>query len=48
MRLLGRPHGSEFGFDLGEYPRHDTAGRTQTDIAINAWTVEIYRPLKPH
>jgi hypothetical protein len=46
MRVLGRPHGSEFSASI-----RDTTLRTgwaQTDIAINAWTVEICRPLKPH
>ena len=40
---------SAFGLDLGSI--RDTtlrAGWAQTDIAINAWTVEIWRPLKPH
>jgi hypothetical protein len=42
---LGGSCAGEFGFDLGEH-RDATmrAGRAQTDIAINASTVEICRP----
>ena len=44
MRLLGRPHGGEFGFDLGEYPPTRHCGPAG-DIAINAWSRLLASPL---